>query len=97
MFNDKFCLTQAVLEGRKTMTRRIVTDRLLKDCVVTGEVLIKSHYKVGEVVAVAQSYHDSGFPSICVSSLVRRTRLDEQDVRKTPPHAAPNPHHRHRC
>lgn len=25
MFNDKFSLTQAVLEGRKTMTRRIVT------------------------------------------------------------------------
>ena len=58
MFNDKFCLTQAVLEGRKTMTRRIVPDRLLKDCVVTGEVLIKSPYKVGEVVAVAQSYKD---------------------------------------
>ena len=64
MFNDQYGLTQAVLEGRKTMTRRIVQDRLLKDCVVTGEVLIKSHYKVGEVVAVAQSYHDSGFPSI---------------------------------
>lgn len=25
MFNDKYCLTQAVLEGRKTMTRRIIT------------------------------------------------------------------------
>lgn len=25
MFNDRFGLTQAVLEGRKTMTRRIVT------------------------------------------------------------------------
>ncbi len=58
MFNDKFRLTQAVLEGRKTMTRRIVPDRLLKDCVVIGEVLIKSPYKVGEVVAVAQSYND---------------------------------------
>lgn len=29
MFNDKYCLTQAVLEGRKTMTRRIVTDKKL--------------------------------------------------------------------
>lgn len=26
MFNDKHGLTQAVLEGRKTMTRRITTD-----------------------------------------------------------------------
>lgn len=26
MFNDKYGLTDAVLQGRKTMTRRIVTD-----------------------------------------------------------------------
>lgn len=25
LFNDKYCLTQAVLEGRKTMTRRVIT------------------------------------------------------------------------
>lgn len=29
MFNDRFGLTQAVLEGRKTMTRRALTDRKL--------------------------------------------------------------------
>lgn len=29
MFNDKYGLTQAVLDGRKTMTRRIVTDKKL--------------------------------------------------------------------
>lgn len=29
MFNDKYGLTQAVLNGRKTMTRRIVTDKKL--------------------------------------------------------------------
>lgn len=29
MFNDKYSLTQAVLEGWKTMTRRIVTDKKL--------------------------------------------------------------------
>lgn len=28
MFNDKFGLTQAVLDGRKTMTRRIMPDGL---------------------------------------------------------------------
>lgn len=29
MFNDKFGLTQAVLEGRKTMTRRIISNNVL--------------------------------------------------------------------
>lgn len=29
MFNDKYGLTQAVLEGRKTMTRRIVSQCIL--------------------------------------------------------------------
>lgn len=29
MFNDKFGLTQAVLDGRKTMTRRIVSNNIL--------------------------------------------------------------------
>lgn len=27
MFNDKYCLTKAVLEGRKTQTRRIITNK----------------------------------------------------------------------
>lgn len=30
MFNDKYGLTEAVLEGRKTMTRRIVPEKLLE-------------------------------------------------------------------
>ena len=83
MFNDKCGLTQAVLEGRKTQTRRIITYpktfngkdvcglyvyRWKVDGVITeigmydrdeisidgGQILPK--YKVGEVVAVAQSY-----------------------------------------
>ena len=29
MFNDKMCLTQAVIEGRKTQTRRIVSQSLI--------------------------------------------------------------------
>lgn len=83
MFNYKFGLTQAVLEGRKTMTRRIikaprtmegkdvygfsvVTTRtgdvvevmaLDEDEATIGNILPK--YKVGEVVAVAQSYKDA--------------------------------------
>lgn len=86
MFNDKFGLTQAVLEGRKTMTRRIIkcprtfrgewvagfnihrrhSDKKIVDwpCMYDaderefdmGEILPK--YKLGEVVAIAQSYKD---------------------------------------
>jgi len=47
MFNDKYGLTQAVLEGRKTMTRRWAKTK-------------RSPYKPGEIVAVAQSYKDAG-------------------------------------
>lgn len=89
MFNDKYNLTQAVLEGRKTQTRRIVktsdafervnpdfdwdeediknweddfvlrvknmseTER--KECF--NYLLNHPKYKVGEIVAVAQSYN----------------------------------------
>ena len=54
MFSDKYCLTQAVLDGTKTMTRRI-----LKEGTPLGnweETQEKLPYKVGEVVAIAQSY-----------------------------------------
>lgn len=73
MFNDKFGLTQAVLDGRKTMTRRIANltqqeaDMLmgkLPDCPKSLICAIwhnKSRFKVGEVVAIAQSYKDSGY------------------------------------
>lgn len=30
MFNDKYGLTKAVLEGRKTMTRRVISDTILR-------------------------------------------------------------------
>ena len=92
MFNDRFGLTQEVLEGRKTMTRRALTDRKLhywehscpnmviakvpesnkiklgddntyfgiKEKISDGYYCdtIVSPYKVGEVVAIAQSYMD---------------------------------------
>ena len=60
MFNDKYCLTQAVLNGTKTMTRRV-----LRDNVPLGnweETIKHLPYKVGEVVAIAQSYNDIGKP-----------------------------------
>lgn len=75
MFNDKFGLTQAVLDGTKTMTRRSVPQSLLDEydtwyedfiykqigleeyLSVEEYVLNLTAYKVGEVVAIAQSYH----------------------------------------
>lgn len=83
MFNDKYGLTKAVLEGRKTQTRRIITcpsefkgqyvagfnvykrvsDGFISEiCMYDaderafegGQIVPK--YRVGEIVAVAQSY-----------------------------------------
>ena len=69
MFNDRYCLTRAVLEGRKTMTRRVITNQQaiysLDECeyMLTGcfgESFVKkySRYQIGEEVAVAQNYKD---------------------------------------
>ena len=88
MFNDRYGLTSAVLDGRKTQTRRILTLTLHKKA-YRGNGLIEvfptkvyfeegkwkfvyddyvfllpkmnyPKYKVGEVIAVAQSYIDCG-------------------------------------
>lgn len=95
-FNYKFGLTQAVLDGRKTMTRRIIkcpgtfkgewvagfnihrchSDKKIVGypCMYdadgrefdSGEII--SRYKVGEVVAIAQSYetvyHEQGLETL---------------------------------
>lgn len=75
MFNDQYGLTQAVLEGRKTQTRRIAYQEPFKFYCNCGfctegkdkgklfindgnEIVAKSTYKIGEVVAVAQRYCD---------------------------------------
>lgn len=87
MFNDKYGLTEAVLSGRKTQTRRIITcpkkrngievrgfyvwRRPSDGCIAEicmydddestidgGNILPK--YKIGEIVAIAQSYKDAG-------------------------------------
>lgn len=72
MFNDKFRLTDMVLQGKKTMTSDILPELGAETELVgtndKGEfefricgnyetVAIKPKFKVGEVVAVAQSYH----------------------------------------
>ena len=63
MFSDKYLLTKAVLEGRKTMTRRNVPDGTpLGNWEETEKM---SRYNVGELVAVAQSYKDVGFDPAC--------------------------------
>lgn len=72
MFNDKYGLTQAVLDGSKTMTRRIIHAENIPDdpeygyapnidaCCVFNEddVVAKSQYNLCEVVAIAQAYKD---------------------------------------
>lgn len=71
MFNDRYGLTQAVLEGRKTMTRRIIPVDETRGGLVPisfwngkwvgahGRPLKSQPYKIGEVVAVAQAYKDT--------------------------------------
>ena len=67
MFNDKYGLTRAVLEGRKTMTRRIVPESIfriaqmesnLHDIIIAD--CIKEHTPLlfTDVVAIAQSYKE---------------------------------------
>lgn len=75
MFNDQYGLTEAVLDGRKTQTRRIAYEKPFKHIRSCGfitegkdkgklsindgnEIVAKSTYKIGEVVAVAQRYCD---------------------------------------
>lgn len=75
-FCDRYGLTQAVLNGTKTMTRRLEKglenleegnfcyskhDNGILLYGEKGSVIetIKTHYKLGEVVAVAQNYNDA--------------------------------------
>ena len=90
MFNDRFGLTEAVLSGRKTMTRRIIGQYIERDWNRRGKVQLpvggfehdvlfmdvrqilpdagrsdysapkkyQPKYERGEIIAVAQSYHE---------------------------------------
>ena len=70
MFNDRYGLTDAVLCGRKTMTRRVLPKDMVEALTIdsngsfsyiTYEGLMKySSYKVGKEIAIAQSYKDAG-------------------------------------
>lgn len=63
MFNDRYSLTQGVIDGWKTMTRRIAEKVLVEDenCELGWNGEFKpARYKIGDVVAVAQSYENTG-------------------------------------
>lgn len=85
MFNDRYGLTEAALDGSKTQTRRIMkgkplfpSDEIESAGVLGDEVQIianggeslitmKQPFRVGEVVAVAQSYKNAINPIDWVS------------------------------
>ena len=98
MFNDRYGLTQAVLDGRKTQTRRIITcpktfkgedvagfhvyRRMSDNAILEYPIMydaderdfdggyIEPKYKVGEVVAVAQSYKEAGIEFVPIRQSV---------------------------
>lgn len=98
MFNDEFGLTQAVLEGRKTMTRRIfyIPDKLVPyldiddtfdiadNCIIWKDksdnirMTFEPKYKVGEVIAIAQSYKN--IDNYYNAALYRKTSIHGQIV-----------------
>lgn len=76
MFNDKFGLTEAVLNGTKTMTRRLIPCEVCNDILKATNYhgsnshdifTIENHsrYNIGDEVAIAQKYwdlrNDNGF------------------------------------
>ena len=78
LFNDNFLLTKAVLDGRKTQTRRICKEQIWAHSdIVNAENGIFHFeipkYKVGEVVAVAQSYET-------ISNAISETESKEKAV-----------------
>ena len=87
MFNERFGLQQATFDGTKTMTRRTVPDKTMKDALAyqshhiddekAYEKYILDHapYKVGDVVVIAQRYKDVAL-HIYNKKIVR---LDKED------------------
>lgn len=104
MFNDEFGLTQAVLDGRKTMTRRVFyipdklalkyyfeTDNLVicetqhngdviewQDSNENVRITFEPKYKIGEVIAIAQSYKN--IDNYYNAALYRKTSIHGQIV-----------------
>lgn len=78
MFSERYGLTQAVLEGRKTMTRRIINGdyedvkayhanggwHFISDTKDGDSVEVKPAYEVGETIAIAQAYQTLRWPAL---------------------------------
>ncbi|WP_302165046.1 hypothetical protein [Alistipes ihumii] len=96
MFNDRYGLTQAIISGRKTVTRRVIKDAWwpiykieaeeIKGDIIhvianNGKLVIerKCPYKIGEIVAVAQSYMDLDYSDTALD----RDPKDIMNVRGT--------------
>lgn len=87
MFNDRFGLTAAVLNGTKTVTRRIFTEQVYGELRIENNpcriyeiqrginsTCIKDHpskYKVGEIIAISQRYKD----------IIHSERFNDLDIR----------------
>ncbi len=109
MFNDEYGLTQAVLEGRKIQTRRIVacpkkykgidvagfyayrrpSDRVVvelcmydEDEIPIDEGQILPKYKIGEIVAVAQSYKSIGYQPTDKTSIIKSNDVEFIEFKK---------------
>lgn len=93
MFNDKYGLTAAVLNGRKTMTRRLLPIRIYNKTdwkafsesnykVVSDDkgnwldIRLYVPYRIGQVLAIAQSYNTLANSRFC-------SELDMIDSRTT--------------
>lgn len=88
MFNDKYGLTQAVLEGRKTMTRRVCKGEIpLGNWAETEKY---APYQVGDVVAIAQCYYNVYGYETCISE---RGEKDAGIFNKMFVRAKSMPHH----
>jgi len=77
LFTNKFWLVQSVFSGKKTQTRRIATFENIDEPNIGTEIkgkskgrkvicngldiIAKSQFGIGEVVAIAQSYKDAGW------------------------------------
>jgi len=67
MFNDKYGLTKSVLDGSKTITRRIANPTYRTTyCIRNWNKIIDdaqfiSKYNINDIVAIAQSYQDAGY------------------------------------
>ena len=81
LFNDKFLLTQAVLDGRNTQTRSICKEQVwaqsddgnAENGIYHFEI---PRYKVGEVVAVAQSYKDLRYQPTDKTPIIRGSKIE---------------------